>query len=420
MAPADPPPGADGKRRRLQSKTCSTLAPYHAPLSTSLPSARLPCTSQGTAPAAAPIESEPERLALRGLNIQWPFSQLILAGIKTAEVRGYTLGHRNPNVLPGEEVWLIETKGTSEAPGNAVGDRACFGERPQKARIVGTVTFSHAERYADVTAFRADVSNHCICEGGDKDWDGSGERYAWRIASVSALQEPHVDPVKTQTGIPAPATFEVVFSARDRRPRQVDAEVAEESGECSLHRLKRACSDVGAHILESEGLQAMVGPEEEEAEAASAGNGGSAYLPGSELGIVTVNVDGLGSYRASPSARMEDILTAVLSVQPDVLLLQEVVMEMYGVVQRRLSEWKVYRRRQVAEEYFNVTAVKSGPASSEDKTSSYAFPSSPNGRHLLTVRRSGWTIVNVHAESGGRQEDRDEGDRQLTIMKRLH
>lgn len=204
MAPADPPPGADGKRRRLQSKTCSTLAPYHAPLSTSLPSARLPCTSQGTAPAAAPIESEPERLALRGLNIQWPFSQLILAGIKTAEVRGYTLGHRNPNVLPGEEVWLIETKGTSEAPGNAVGDRACFGERPQKARIVGTVTFSHAERYADVTAFRADVSNHCICEGGDKDWDGSGERYAWRIASVSALQEPLVDPVKTQTGIPAP------------------------------------------------------------------------------------------------------------------------------------------------------------------------------------------------------------------------
>ena len=129
-------------------------------------------------------------------------------------------------MLPGEEIWLIETKGTSEAPGNAVGDRACFGERPQKARIVGTVTFSHAERYADVTAFRADVSNHCICEGGDKDWDGSGERYAWRIASVSALQEPLVDPVKTQTGIPAPATFEVVFSARDRRPRQVDAEVA--------------------------------------------------------------------------------------------------------------------------------------------------------------------------------------------------
>jgi hypothetical protein len=34
-------------------------------------------------------------LSLPGLNINWPFSQLILAGVKTVEVRSYALGYRN-------------------------------------------------------------------------------------------------------------------------------------------------------------------------------------------------------------------------------------------------------------------------------------------------------------------------------------
>ena len=39
--------------------------------------------------------SSPRALCLRGLNVQWPFSQLLLLGRKTTEVRGYALGHRN-------------------------------------------------------------------------------------------------------------------------------------------------------------------------------------------------------------------------------------------------------------------------------------------------------------------------------------
>ena len=34
-------------------------------------------------------------LCLRGLNIQWPFSQLVLLGYKTKEIRNYDLGHRS-------------------------------------------------------------------------------------------------------------------------------------------------------------------------------------------------------------------------------------------------------------------------------------------------------------------------------------
>ena len=45
-----------------------------------------------------------------GINIRWPFSQLILAGAKTVEVREYMLGHRNI-AHADQELWLIETPG---------------------------------------------------------------------------------------------------------------------------------------------------------------------------------------------------------------------------------------------------------------------------------------------------------------------
>ena len=49
-----------------------------------------------------------------------------------------------------------------------------------------------------------------------------------------------------------------------------------------------------------------------------------------------------------------------------------------------------------------------------------SFPCSRNGRHLLTTRPSGWSIINVHAESGGRPDERDYREKQLQYMSRLH
>ena len=135
-------------------------------------------------------------------------------GVKKVEVRRYPLGYRNPNVLAGEMVWLIETKGTSEAPANAIVDSVCVGDRPGQARIVGIIAFSGSECYADMKAFREDARSHCVKKGGDKDWDGVGERYAWRIASVKMLQAPILAPRKTQTGMPSATSFEVVLERR--------------------------------------------------------------------------------------------------------------------------------------------------------------------------------------------------------------
>jgi hypothetical protein len=110
---------------------------------------------------------------------------------------------------------------------------------------------------------------------------------------------------------------------------------------------------------------------------------------------------------------MGEILTRLLAVSPDVVLLQEVTVEMYAVVLHRMVGWTVYRRKEVTEDYFIVSAVRLASESAQDRTTSYAFDSTDNGRHYVTVRRRGWTIVNVHAESGARAQERDHRAAQL-------
>ena len=78
---------------------------------------------------------------LRGINIQWPFSQLILQGAKTIETRTYALGHLNI-AQEGEELWLTETRGL---PGRVTKD-ALVGncnipQDPQKRRSSGQFAF---------------------------------------------------------------------------------------------------------------------------------------------------------------------------------------------------------------------------------------------------------------------------------------
>ena len=119
-------------------------------------------------------------LTLPGLNVQWPFSQLLLAGLKSAEVRGYALGHRNI-ARAGAEHWIVETRGPcANALKNALPGDVALGARPAKAQIVGTVTFSRSVPYAGLSEFCADASAHCIKDGGAFAWDGRGEMHAWR------------------------------------------------------------------------------------------------------------------------------------------------------------------------------------------------------------------------------------------------
>jgi len=140
-----------------------------------------------------------------------------------------------------------------------------------------------------------------------------------------------------------------------------------------------------------------------------------------ELRLVTVNVDGLGChYSLTPKERIKKILEIITSTMPDFLLMQEVTMPMYETIRSSLGRhWKVYKRRQQSENYFNVTATK-WLEKAGDKFSSRLFPSSENGRHILTVRRGPWAVMNVHAESGPSKQSCEERVKQLLLMSQSH
>ena len=84
---------------------------------------------------------------MRGHNIQWPFSQLLVMGAKTEEVRKYDLGHRKI-CEAGKETWIVETRGPTARPTtNAICDGLELAPRPHAAQIVGTVRFDSASLY---------------------------------------------------------------------------------------------------------------------------------------------------------------------------------------------------------------------------------------------------------------------------------
>ena len=109
-------------------------------------------------------------LSLPGLNINWPFSQLILAGVKTVEARSYALGYKSI-AQPDVEMWLVETPAQADgiSKGWVLAGDAAVAPRPEQAQIVGTVTFSRSDEYKCLAVFHADRENHRIAKGGHYD-----------------------------------------------------------------------------------------------------------------------------------------------------------------------------------------------------------------------------------------------------------
>ena len=118
-----------------------------------------------------------------GVNIQWPWSQLIVSGKKTVETRSYKL----PSKYVGRKLAIIET------PGPRGKAEAGFS----KARIVGTVVFSGSFRYSTRDSWMKDFSRHCV-EVGDHlfAFDESQEKWGWVISEFEGFVESKPAPVK--------------------------------------------------------------------------------------------------------------------------------------------------------------------------------------------------------------------------------
>ena len=115
---------------------------------------------------------------MTGINIQSPWSHLLINGEKCVETRTYPL----PEKYEGEELALIETPGKS-------GDF--------KARIIGTITFSHSFKYPDKNAWKDDYARHLVEETDiDFGWKNNKEKHGWVVSDVTKFEEYQTAPEK--------------------------------------------------------------------------------------------------------------------------------------------------------------------------------------------------------------------------------
>ena len=109
---------------------------------------------------------------MTGLNIQTPWSELLINEVKSVETRSYPL----PEKYVGEELALIETPGR-------------YGRF--KARIIGTIIFSHSFKYPDQRAWQDDYNRHCVAvDDPIYNWKDDKPKYGWVVSKVTKFDKP--------------------------------------------------------------------------------------------------------------------------------------------------------------------------------------------------------------------------------------
>lgn len=109
---------------------------------------------------------------MTGINIQTPWSELIISGTKSVETRSYSL----PEKYVGEELALVETPGK----------HGRF-----KARIIGTITFSHSFKYPDQKAWEEDYNRHCVeMDDPNFGWKTNKPKYGWVVSKIKKFKQP--------------------------------------------------------------------------------------------------------------------------------------------------------------------------------------------------------------------------------------
>lgn len=103
---------------------------------------------------------------MTGINIQFPWSSLLINGDKCVETRTYPL----PEKYTGEKLALIETPGK-------------YGDF--KARIIGTITFSHSFQYPNEQTWIDDNNRHKVDKTNkDYGWKKDKEKWGWVVSNI--------------------------------------------------------------------------------------------------------------------------------------------------------------------------------------------------------------------------------------------
>ena len=116
-----------------------------------------------------------------GLNIQWPWSQLILDQTKTIETRGYPI----PLKYIGIPLAVIETPGPNGKANGVV-----------KARIAGIVIFESCFQYRTKAEWAKDQPLHKVAADHPQfRFEAGKPKWGWRVKSAKKI-EPRPAPQK--------------------------------------------------------------------------------------------------------------------------------------------------------------------------------------------------------------------------------
>ena len=115
---------------------------------------------------------------MTGLNIQVPWSTLLINGQKTVETRSYPLPQKYKSV----ELALIETPGK-------------YGRF--KSRIIGTITFSHSFLYQDKQVWSCDYNRHKVKDDDEfYSWSPFKFKYGWVVSDIKKFDRHIAAPKK--------------------------------------------------------------------------------------------------------------------------------------------------------------------------------------------------------------------------------
>jgi hypothetical protein len=129
-------------------------------------------------------------LLIPGINIQWPWSRLILEGKKTVETRSYPI----PKKHIGKPLALIETPGPR-------GKREAGIE---SAKIIGIVVFGGSYKYRNRSEWKNEESKHRVAEDDAQfTFNLKKEKWAWPVLKARSLADP----------VPPPNSRGIVFAS---------------------------------------------------------------------------------------------------------------------------------------------------------------------------------------------------------------
>jgi hypothetical protein len=136
-----------------------------------------------------------KKRTIPGMNIQWPWSRLILEGKKTIETRHYPL----PQKYLGQPLAIIETPGRSGKKSGV------------KSAVIGVIVFSDCYQYKNRRHWLSEQRLHLVKPNDNLfAWTKAKQKWAW------VIEKTFLFPIAR----PAPKNRGIIFCSEIEVPRQ--------------------------------------------------------------------------------------------------------------------------------------------------------------------------------------------------------